>query len=168
MKLLGSTSKAVLVDLLLCLFKNQAWYFLIRGLIDELTSGLDSENTINVIKILKELSIKQHVSSVVIIQIIHRPSPQVIELFNWLILLSRGRLIQSGYTSSLSAFYKLNYCEALPVSTSIADDLIMNASSFDSANQSAYTGEQESLGTTEAFEDHHQEPSSLLKPSRAK
>ena len=127
--------------------------------IDEITSGLDSDNTLIVMKLLKELSIKHHVASVVII---HQPSPQVFELFDRLILLSRGRCIYSGYTSNLSAFYELNYDEAVPAS-SVADDLIMKASSFDSTNQSVYTGEVDNLGTTVALEEYHQEPSSLLK-----
>jgi len=127
--------------------------------IDELTSGLDSENTLIVMKLLKELSIKHHVASVVII---HQPSPQVFELFDRLILLSRGRCMYSGYTSNLSAFYELNYDEALPAS-SVADDLIMKASSFDSANQIVSTCELDTFGTSVALEQYHQEPSSLMK-----
>mmetsp|Transcript_2694 Transcript_2694/g.4183 ORF Transcript_2694/g.4183 Transcript_2694/m.4183 type:complete len:564 (-) Transcript_2694:216-1907(-) len=99
--------------------------------IDEITSGLDSENAITVMKLLKHLSVKQHVASMVII---HQPNPEVFALFDRLILLSKGRCMFSGPCQDLSTFYETNYDEALPVDAVIADDLIAKASVLDTAS----------------------------------
>jgi len=101
---------------------------------------LDSENALIVMNLLKKLSIKQNVASMVII---HQPSPMVFSLFDNLILLSSGHCIYSGSCENLSTFYETNYDEARPMDAYIADDLITKASAFDTAHPLAYTGDSD-------------------------
>lgn len=130
--------------------------------IDELTSGLDSENTVIVMELLKELSVKQQVASMVII---HQPNPKVFALFDRLILLSRGRCMFSGSCTSLSTFYETNYDEAIPMNVSLADDLITKASAFDVSHDLAYEGEVDTTETTmpSGLDHHFSRPSRLGK-----
>jgi len=106
--------------------------------IDELTSGLDSENSLLIMNLLKNLSIRERVASMVII---HQPDPEMFALFDRLILLSKGRCIFSDNVSNLSTFYECNYEEKEPSDTMIARDLIRKASAFDLDNNNFYRGE---------------------------
>ena len=82
-------------------------------------------------KLLKDLSVKMHVASMVII---HQPDPDTFSLFDRLILLSKGRFLFSGEFSNLSVFYNRNYDEGLPDKYHIARDLILKASGYDVSN----------------------------------
>jgi ABC-type multidrug transport system ATPase subunit len=83
-------------------------------------------------KLLKDLSVKMHVASMVII---HQPDPDTFSLFDRLILLSKGRFLFSGECSNLSVFYNRNYDEGLPDKYHIARDLILKASRYDVSNE---------------------------------
>ena len=78
-------------------------------------------------KLLKDLSVKLHVATLIII---HQPSPEIFELFDRLILLSKGRCVFSGDCSSLPTFYETNFGEKMPEKSVIANDLIVKASSY--------------------------------------
>jgi len=82
-------------------------------------------------KLLKDLSLKLHVATLIII---HQPSPEIFELFDRLILLSKGRCIFSGDCSSLPTFYETNFGEKIPEKSAIANDLIVKASSYHLTN----------------------------------
>ncbi len=83
-------------------------------------------------KLLKDLSVKMHVASMIII---HQPDPDTFSLFDRLILLSKGKLLFSGECSNLSVFYNRNYDEGLPDKYHIARDLILKASGYDVSNE---------------------------------
>uniref|UniRef100_A0A7S3V5X4 ABC transporter domain-containing protein n=1 Tax=Chaetoceros debilis TaxID=122233 RepID=A0A7S3V5X4_9STRA len=102
--------------------------------IDELTSGLDSENAFVTMKLLKDLSVKMHVATLIII---HQPSPDTFALFDSLILLSKGRCLFSDSCSNLATFYRSNYDESIPTNTILADDLIVKASAYESFDDNA-------------------------------
>ena len=70
---------------------------------------------------------KLHVATLIII---HQPSPEIFELFDRLILLSKGRCIFSGDCSNLPTFYETNFGEKMPEKSAIANDLIVKASSY--------------------------------------
>ncbi len=83
-------------------------------------------------KLLKDLSVKRRVATMIII---HQPNPETFALFDQLILLSKGRCLFSDSCSNLQAFYESNYDENLPSSTIIADDLVAKASDYDLSNE---------------------------------
>jgi ABC-type multidrug transport system ATPase subunit len=83
-------------------------------------------------KLLKDLSVKMHVASMVII---HQPDPDTFSLFDRLILLSKGRFLFSGECSNLSVFYNRNYDEGLPDKYHIARDFILKASEYGVSNE---------------------------------
>lgn len=107
--------------------------------IDELTSGLDSENSYLIMKLLKDLSRRKQVASMVII---HQPDPETFALFDNLILLSKGRVVFSGNLLHMNSFYERNYDEAVPSDGYLAGDLIKKASSYDGEHQDDYIGDQ--------------------------
>ena len=82
--------------------------------------------------------------------IIYQPSPDILEQFDKLILLSRGICLFSGPCSNISTFYKTNYKEDLPLSANIADELITKAAAFDITltPKSFYNGESIDLFDT--------------------
>jgi len=100
--------------------------------IDELTSGLDSENAFLTTKLLKDLSVTMNVAT---LMIIHQPSPATFALFDRLILLSKGRCLFSDLCTNLSSFYEKNYDENVPADYEIADDLVAKASAYDLSNE---------------------------------
>lgn len=85
-------------------------------------------------KLLKDLSIKMHVATLIII---HQPSPDTFALFDSLILLSKGRCLFSDSCSNLSTFYRSNYDENIPTNAVLADDLIVKASAYDPSDDNA-------------------------------
>lgn len=105
--------------------------------IDELTSGLDSENSYLIMKLLKDLSRRKQVASMVII---HQPDPETFALFDNLILLSKGRCVFSGNMLEIDSFYERNYDEAVPADGYLAGDLIKKASAYDGEHPDDYKG----------------------------
>ncbi len=85
-------------------------------------------------KLLKDLSVKMHVATLIII---HQPSPDTFALFDSLILLSKGRCLFSDSCSNLATFYRSNYDENIPTNTILADDLIVKASAYESFDDNA-------------------------------
>ena len=118
-----------------------------------------------IIKLLKDLSVKKNVASMVII---HQPDPEVFALFDRLILLSRGHTMFSGPCSDLSAFYKSSFNEPLPSHYNLAKDLITRASTWDPTTMSSFgsdiyevdalssrqDGSELKLNNEDAFEDN--------------
>ncbi|KAF3578641.1 hypothetical protein DY000_02032651 [Brassica cretica] len=68
--------------------------------LDEPTSGLDSTNAFMVVQVLKRIAR----SGSMVIMSIHQPSARIIDLFDRLIILSRGKSVFSGYPTSLPQF----------------------------------------------------------------
>jgi ABC-type multidrug transport system ATPase subunit len=87
-------------------------------LLDEPTSGLDSTTAQELIATLKALADKGHSVAV----IIHQPRTQIFNLFDHLLLLSKGSVIYDGPPSQVRGY--LETCSAvgeLPPETGIAD-----------------------------------------------
>ena len=89
-------------------------------------------------KLLKDLSHKEHVASMIII---HQPDPDAFALFDRLVLLSKGRTVFSGPCNNLGTFYESNYGELQPVDYKLATDLISKASSYDTSVTFSFKGE---------------------------
>lgn len=87
--------------------------------LDEPTTGLDSYNALSIIQILSEISSKGRT----VIFSIHQPRSSIFELFDELILLSKGEVAYFGPSSNvLDHFQKLGYY--IPNNHSIPDFLI--------------------------------------------
>ena len=69
---------------------------------DEITSGLDSENAVLVIDVIKNLCKKLNAAAVVVI---HQPSYEVFNHFDRLVLLSKGKCIYANEVVKISSFY---------------------------------------------------------------
>lgn len=70
--------------------------------LDEITSGLDSENAVLVIELIKKLCKNLNVAAVVVI---HQPSYEVFNHFDRLILISKGTCIYANEVDKISSFY---------------------------------------------------------------
>ena len=70
-------------------------------ILDEPTSGLDSHNALNIINILKNLSIT-------VICTIHQPSSDIFNLFDDLILMDKGELVYIGEIKSCRKYMERN------------------------------------------------------------
>lgn len=70
--------------------------------LDEPTSGLDSSTTLDVVRILRQLSRNGRT----IICTIHQPSACAFQLFDQLILLSKGRICYNGPSYNSEAFFR--------------------------------------------------------------
>lgn len=71
--------------------------------LDEITSGLDSENAVLVIDLLKNMCRNMNVAAVVVI---HQPSYEIFCKFDRLLLLAHGKLIFANRFSELPSFYE--------------------------------------------------------------
>ncbi|KFK35715.1 hypothetical protein AALP_AA4G027800, partial [Arabis alpina] len=67
-------------------------------LIDEPTSGLDSASALQVVMLLKDMTVKQGKT---IVLTIHQPGFRILELINRIVLLSNGVVVQNGSVHSL-------------------------------------------------------------------
>lgn len=67
-------------------------------LIDEPTSGLDSASALQVVMLLKDMTIKQGKT---IVLTIHQPGFRILEQINRIVLLSSGLVVQNGSVNSL-------------------------------------------------------------------
>jgi ABC-2 type transporter len=77
-------------------------------------SGLDSENALATMQLLKKVCIRNGVSAVVVI---HQPSGYVFDTFDRLILLSKGQCIFSDDIENLSEWYKKAWKAKMPKSS---------------------------------------------------
>mmetsp|Transcript_22652 Transcript_22652/g.46998 ORF Transcript_22652/g.46998 Transcript_22652/m.46998 type:complete len:508 (-) Transcript_22652:792-2315(-) len=87
-------------------------------LLDEPTSGLDSTSAYSLVLKLKELARVGHSISVVV----HQPRTAIFDLFDDLLLLSRGRVVYSGRPDRVREYLEsIPSVEALPAQTNVAD-----------------------------------------------
>jgi len=79
-----------------------------------LFSGLDSENAEATMKLVKRVCVSHEMAAVVVI---HQPNGYIFQIFDRLILLSRGRCIFSDPTSKLEQLYDGSFGCPMPLST---------------------------------------------------
>lgn len=85
--------------------------------LDEPTSGLDAFNALNVMEIIKKLSVEQ---GKVVLMTIHQPRTDILELFDKIVLLSSGKTVFFGpLHDGLLHFSSLGY--PLPEKTNPSD-----------------------------------------------
>lgn len=82
-------------------------------MLDEITSGLDSENALATMELIKQVCISRDVSAAVII---HQPDGYVFETFNRLILLHHGECIFSNDVSRIKELYRRRFRAPMPSS----------------------------------------------------
>jgi ABC-type multidrug transport system ATPase subunit len=85
-------------------------------LLDEITSGLDSTTAQTLMVTLKELAAAGHA----IVVVIHQPRTAIFNLFDHLLLLSRGHVVYDGPPCRARSYLELQH-GALPPETGIAD-----------------------------------------------
>lgn len=93
--------------------------------LDEITSGLDSENAVLVIDLIKKLCVNMNVAAVIVI---HQPSYEVFKLFDRLILLSRGKCVYADNLDNIPSFYE-DISRSMPESRYQLPNDILNAAS---------------------------------------
>eukprot|EP00538_Stauroneis_constricta_P000474 CAMPEP_0119571830 /NCGR_PEP_ID=MMETSP1352-20130426/44316_1 /TAXON_ID=265584 /ORGANISM="Stauroneis constricta, Strain CCMP1120" /LENGTH=899 /DNA_ID=CAMNT_0007621513 /DNA_START=76 /DNA_END=2775 /DNA_ORIENTATION=- len=105
--------------------------------LDEITSGLDSENAVIVISLLKQMCVSLKVAAAVVI---HQPSIDVFEQFDRMILLSKGRCIFSNRLSKLPEYYEQILKDNMPERHVIPNDLLRRAANWDHQEMSSRIG----------------------------
>jgi len=86
-------------------------------LLDEPTSNLDSTTALSLMKTLKELANYGHSVCVVI----HQPRTTIFNMFDSLLLLSRGNTLYNGHPSKARAYLESCLGQELPPETGLAD-----------------------------------------------
>jgi ABC-type multidrug transport system ATPase subunit len=86
-------------------------------LLDEITSGLDSTTAQSLMATLKDLARLGHSIAVVI----HQPRTEIYNMFDHLLLLSRGQVVYNGHPSHARTFLEAACGQELPLETGIAD-----------------------------------------------
>ena len=71
--------------------------------LDETTSGLDSENAVSIIKLIKEKCLSMNVTAVVVI---HQPSYDDFSHFDRLVLLQKGKCVFCDLIDRIPSFYE--------------------------------------------------------------
>lgn len=94
--------------------------------LDEITSGLDSENAVVVIDLIKKLCVNMNVAAVVVI---HQPSYEVFSHFDRLIMLSKGRCVYADKLDCIPSFYD-EIGRDLPEKYLLPGDLLKAASEW--------------------------------------
>jgi len=107
---------------------------------DEITSGLDSENAVLVIDLIKKMCKNMNVAAVVVI---HQPSYEVFSHFDRLILLSKGKCVYSDKLDSIQSFYN-RVGRSMPEKYLLPNDILNIASNWDK-----YEHEDTSIQTSE-------------------
>lgn len=94
---------------------------------DEITSGLDSENALKTIQLIKQICTSNGVAAVIII---HQPSPELFELFDRMILLASGKCVFSGPTSDIVDLYESVFQKTMPEPHRLPDELLKDAAHY--------------------------------------
>jgi len=110
--------------------------------LDEITSGLDSENAVIVIDLIKKLCVNLGVAAVVVI---HQPSFQVFSQFDRLIMLSKGQCVYSDLTNHIPSFYE-DIGREMPKEYLVPDDLL-NVATTDGYDPLSYKESNELVAT---------------------
>lgn len=73
-------------------------------LLDELTSGLDSGGSMELIRVLRQLADDRGIT---VVAVIHQPSFALLALFDWIVLLSKGgRMAYAGPVKSRKSYFE--------------------------------------------------------------
>eukprot|EP00742_Colponemidia_sp_Colp-10_P008391 GILJ01009087.1.p1 GENE.GILJ01009087.1~~GILJ01009087.1.p1 ORF type:complete len:1288 (-),score=160.00 GILJ01009087.1:132-3968(-) len=99
--------------------------------LDEPTSGLDSFTALNIVQTLLKLARK----GLTVICSIHQPRSTIFELFDSVILLSRGDIVYSGPQRAMESYF-LSLGYTCPALTNLAD-YFLDISSVDSRDEDA-------------------------------
>jgi len=94
--------------------------------LDEITSGLDSENAVVVIDLVKKLCVNMNVAAVVVI---HQPSYEVFSHFDRLVMLCKGKCVFSDKLDCIPSFYD-EIGRAFPEKYLLPADLLKAASEW--------------------------------------
>jgi len=95
--------------------------------LDEITSGLDSDNAVLVIDLIKKLCVNMNVAAVVVI---HQPSYEVFSHFDRLILLSKGKCVYADKLDQIPSFYD-EIGRSMPEKHLVPNDIINAASNWE-------------------------------------
>ena len=95
--------------------------------LDEITSGLDSENAALVIELIKKMCVNMNIVAVIVI---HQPSYEVFSHFDRLVLLHKGKCVFSDLVHQIPSFYK-DIDRVMPEKHLIPNDIIRAASCSD-------------------------------------
>jgi len=95
--------------------------------LDEITSGLDSENSLAVMRLVKRLCVRLDFAAVCVI---HQPRPFVFQLFDRLVLLANGECIFAARCEKLPAHYANVLLQPFPPAHELADDLLQRAVAY--------------------------------------
>lgn len=99
--------------------------------LDEITSGLDSENAVLVIELIKEMCVSLNVAAVIVI---HQPSYEVFSHFDRLVLLQKGKCVFSDSIDRLPSLYE-DIGRDMPAKYLIPNDILLATSKLDSSNR---------------------------------
>lgn len=120
--------------------------------LDEITSGLDSENALAITKLLKRLCSSKRVAATMVI---HQPNGRLFREFDRLVLLSKGHLVFSDDTSRLPNLYQDIFKSPMPEWYDLPSDLLTQVVDFSKENASAIVDDSRALVATR--------PGSLVK-----
>jgi len=71
--------------------------------VDEPTSGLDSSTSKEIISILRNIAVQQHLT---VVTVIHQPRYEIFTMFHKVILFSKGRVVYFGPSSKAVEYFK--------------------------------------------------------------
>ena len=92
-------------------------------LLDEPTSGLDATTAMSLMHILKHLAIKGHSIAIAI----HQPRTAIFEMFDSVLLLSRGKMVFDGLPSEVKTHLESHpKVSPLPAQTGVADWIMVS------------------------------------------
>ena len=85
--------------------------------LDEITSGLDSYNALNVMRVLKDVVEKEGTT---VLMTVHQPSTEVFNMIDNVILLNHGQCLYSGSSQALASYFS-DHGYPIPVNYNPAD-----------------------------------------------
>ena len=111
--------------------------------LDEITSGLDSENAVLVVKLIKKMCVNMNIAAVVVI---HQPSYEVFSHFDRLVLLQKGNCVFSDLTDRIPSFYN-DIGRCMPEKHLIPNDILRATSTMEFSDRISTTVPNELVET---------------------